>query len=172
MAKLELNPLVKGISGAVGDELVCRQMPDGSTVMGKKPHFEDRIFSNGQLTHQSRFQEAASYARLAARTNSIYGEIARRMFKTAYNVALSDWFNPPVIRSIQRQDGRILVDARDNVLVTQVLVTILDEQGMTLEQGEAMLVNEAWWEYMPATEGKVRVEAWDLAGNVTRKDEG
>ena len=128
MAKIKRNPLVEGISGAVGEELVCRQMPDGSTVLGKKPHFKDRIFSNGQLTHQSRFQQASAYARLAARTNPIYGEIARRTWKTAYNVALSDWFNPPVIRGIQRQDGRILIDATDNV---QVIKVLCDDFGRT-----------------------------------------
>ena len=54
--------------------------------------------------------------------------------------------------------------------MTKVLVTILDEQGQTLEQSEALLVNDVWWEYRTEPEGNVIVEAWDLAGNVTRQE--
>ena len=49
-------------------------------------------------------------------------------------------------------------------MVTKVLVTILDNQGQMLEQGEAVMVNDAWWDYETATEGNVIVEVWDLAG--------
>jgi ABC-type cobalamin/Fe3+-siderophores transport system ATPase subunit len=56
-----------------------------------------------------------------------------------------------------------------NVLVTKVRVMILDEQGKALEQGEATPVMDAVWEYIPANEGKVLVEAGHLAGNVTRQ---
>jgi len=172
MAKIKRNPMIQGISGAVGKSLVFRQMPDGSTIVGEMPDFSDRVFSNGQLSHQSRFQQAAWYARMAARTNPIYEELARGTLKTAYNMALSDWFNPPVIRAVQRQNGAIRVDATDNVLVTRVQVTILDEEGRIVEKGEGIRGEGGLWEYETATEGKVLVEAWDLAGNVTSKDEG
>lgn len=58
--------------------------------------------------------------------------------------------------------------ASDNVLVTKVIVTLLDEQGQTLEEGEAVLINDAWWEYPAGTRGNVTVGAWHLAGNVTK----
>ncbi len=169
MAKVKSNVLVEGISGLLGRSIVFRQMRDGSIVISGRPDFSHRKFSRDQLTHQSRFQ-AASYARFAARKNPIYAELAKGTTKTAYNIALSDWFNPPVINNITRQDGYIRVDATDNVQVTKVIVTILDEEGKPLEQGEAML-SKGLWEYIPVTEGSVKVEAWDLAGNVASSDQ-
>ena len=49
--------------------------------------------------------------------------------------------------------------AADNVLVANVHVTILDEEGKVLEQGEAVLGKSELWEYLTVTTGKVIVEA-------------
>lgn len=170
MAKVKQNILIEGLSGTLGKDLVFRQMRDGRTIVSTKPDFSNRVFSAGQLTHQSRFQQAAAYARHAAKTNPIYAKLAKGTTKTAYNIALSDWFHPPVIHEIKRQDGRILVNATDNVLVTRVLVTILDNEGKVREKGEGVKRKGDWWEYVPATEGRVRVEARDLAGNMTQRE--
>jgi hypothetical protein len=86
--------------------------------------------------------------------------------KTAYNVALSDWFNPPVIHRIERTETHIRVHASDNVMVTQVRVSILEENETVLEAGEAAQVNGLWWEYMSDKTGTIIAEAKDLAGNV------
>ena len=173
MAKVENNVIVRGMSGSIGN-LVFRQMKDGSTWVSVAPDFSRRKFSKGQKSHQSRFKEAASYARGAAKAQPIYAELARGTTKNAYNIALSDWFNPPVIHRMERREGRILVDATDNVLVTRVRVTVLDEEGKTLEQGEAMQQGSktGWWEYVIHAEGKIVAEAWDLAGNKTKLAEG
>ena len=168
MAKVAKNVLVRGISGSIGD-LVFRQMKDGSTWVSATPDFSHRKFSKGQQSHQSRFKEAASYARGAARVQPLYAQLAKGTTKNAYNIALSDWFNPPVIHRLERREGRILIDASDNVLVTKVRVTVWDEEGKTLEQGEAVQQGPktAWWEYVTHAEGRVLAEAWDLAGNKT-----
>ena len=168
MAKVVRNPVMQGISGAVGN-LVFRQMPDGSTYVSAKPDFSHRKFSEGQKEHQSRFQQAVAYAREAAKSQPIYGELAAGTIKSAYNFALSDWFNPPVIHCVERRDGLIRVEASDNVMVTKVVVTILDVEGKAVEQGEAVKVDERWWEFAASMEGKVAAEAWDLAGNVVRE---
>lgn len=170
MAKVKQNVVVQGISGTLGKNLVFRHMKDGSTIISMKQDFSNRVFSEGQLTHQSRFQEAAAYARNAAKTNPIYAELAKGTTKTAYNIALSDWFNPPVIHQVKRQNGRILIEASDNVLVNKVLVMILDSEEKIVERGEAVFVKDMRWEYISAAKGRVRVEAWDLAGNVTRQE--
>ena len=39
-----------------------------------------------------------------------------------------------------------------------------------IAQGEAELVMGVWWDYQMANKGQIRVEAWDLAGNVTRRE--
>ena len=140
MAKVRKNPIVRGISGGIGN-LVFRQMPDGSTYVSAKPDFSHRKFSKGQKEHQSRFQQAVAYAREAAKTQPIYAKLAESTIMSAYNFALSDWFNPPVIHAIERKDGRIRVEASDNVMVTKVQVIILDEEGKVAEKGEAVKVD-------------------------------
>ena len=169
MAKVRNNVAVRGLSGEIGD-LVFQHMPDGTTYVRKKPDFSRRKFSKGQKTHQSRFQEAVLYARDAAKTKPIYAELAKGTIKSAYNFALSDWFNPPVIHTIERKDGRIRVQASDNVMVTKVVVTVLDDEGKVVEKKEAWKVESDWWEVDLIEDGKVVVEAWDLAGNVGKKD--
>jgi len=71
---------------------------------------------------------------------------------------------------MSRQAGRIRISATDNVQVTRVLIMIMDQRRQTLEQGEAALANDTWWEYETSvsTEGNVIVEAFDLAGNCTK----
>ena len=59
---------------------------------------------------------------------------------TAYNHAMYDWFHPPQIGCLAQEDGYILVEARDDVLVTKVQVTVLDGEGCVLVTGEAVRV--------------------------------
>jgi hypothetical protein len=67
------------------------------------------------------------------------------------------------------RENMIRVRASDNVLVTKVVITILDEEGRLLEAGEATRQEGDWWEYIPRTTGKIlTAAAWDLPGNVTR----
>ena len=171
MAKVHRNPVVRGMSGGIGN-LVFRQMPDGSTYVSGKPDFSRRKFSKDQKNHQSRFKEAVAYARKAAKSQPIYAKLAEGTIMSAYNFALSDWFNPSVIHAIERRDGRIRVNASDNVMVTRVQVTILDEAGKVIEKGEAVKADGDWWEFASMKDGKILAEAWDLAGNIARKDEG
>lgn len=89
---------------------------------------------------------------------------------SAYNIALSDWFNLPVIHKIEWQERRIRIWASDNVMVTRVQVMILDEEGNAVEKGEGIRREGDWWEYAPTATGKVVAEAWDLVGDVVREE--
>jgi hypothetical protein len=113
---------------------------------------------------------AVFYARQAAKSQPIYTERTRKTSKNAYNLAVSDWFNPPAIHEVSRGDGCIYVAASDNVQVTKVLVTILDETVQVVEQGQATSPYGSNWEYVTSTEGKAIVEAFDLAGNCTKHE--
>jgi len=67
------------------------------------------------------------------------------------------------------------VNTTDNVQVTKVRVTILNDErseGQTIQQGEAVPLNKTWWEFETSilTEGKIIVEAFDLAGNCTKRE--
>jgi hypothetical protein len=170
MAKLETtDELMKALSGALGG-LVFRPMPDGSVVVSTPPHYgPHRKYSQGQKDHQRRFRQAAFYARVAAKTQPIYAELAAGTMKTPYNIALSDWFNPPIVKQIVQRGGRIFVEASDNVIVTRVQVTLLDEAGTVLEKGEAMRGEGDLWEYASTLEGKtVMAEAWELPGHMSK----
>lgn len=169
MAKIKRNLMVSGLSGKIGN-LVFRQRKDGTTIIAAAPDFSDRVFSEEQVTHQSRFKQATAYARQAAKTNPMYAGLATGTSKNAYNIALSDWFHAPVIQKVTRTGRRIRVYATDNVGVTKVIVNITDGKGQLFELGEAVWVKNDRWEYgasVPA-EAKITVEAFDLAGNVTR----
>ena len=171
MAKVKKNIIISGLSGSLGPDHYARITKDGRTIISQKPDFGNRQFSQAQLDNQSRMKQAAAYAKVAAKENPIYAQKAAGTSKNAYNIALRDWRRPPVIRSMDlRVDGKVRVSAYDDVMVTKVTVTILDEAGQCLEQGEAELTLGVWWDYKCANRGRIRVEAWDLAGNVTARE--
>jgi hypothetical protein len=168
MAKVNTNALIKALSGSLGGLVFC-PMPDGSVIVSMPPNFSRRKFSKGQKDHQRRFREAVAYARQAAKTQPIYAELAKGTMKTAYNIALSDWFNPPVIHRVERHDNEIIVQASDNVRVAKVVVKVLDEEGTVLEKGKAWQQQGDCWVYASQRTGKMVIaEAYDLAGNVVR----
>lgn len=174
MAKIHSNLVTQGLSGSLGRDLMLRRLADGRTILCVKPDFSKRTLSDEQQTHHQRFREGAAYARGAARSQPIYAQVAAGTMKTAYNIALADWFHAPVIHAVEMMDGYIRVRASDNVYVAQVRVSILNEDGELWEQGEAVETGSGsgWWQYRPGRfpqDGeKFIVEARDLAGNVTQ----
>ena len=170
MAKVIDNILVRGLSGKLGDQVVIRRLRDGRTIVCNKPDFSQRKLSKGQKEHHKRFQAAAAYARQASRTNPIYAQLAEGTMKNAYNVALGDWFHPPVIQRVERRGKIIRAQATDDVLVASVQVMVLDKQRKVAEKGEAVRKKGDWWEYASSADGLVIVEARDMAGNVGRRE--
>lgn len=171
MAKAANNMVLRGVRGKLGD-IVVRQMRDGSIRLSAMPDFSNRKLSTRQKCHHERFKQAAAYARKAAQMEPAYAALAQGTMKNAYNIALSDWFHPPVIECIERRGEMILVEAGDNVMVANVRVQILDEKGEVLEQGFAIQRDPElcpeWWEYASHSKcGTILAEAWDLAGNRT-----
>jgi len=173
MAKVRSNPIVEGLSGKLGDQLVFRHLRDGRTILCAKPDFSRRKLSAKQKAHHAKFKAGAAYARDAAQRQPVYAELAAGTMKNAYNIVLADWFHAPRIGRIDLKNGLVRIQAVDNVRVAGVKVAVLNEQGMLLERGEAMQVDELWWSYTPqkplAGNLKIEVEAHDLAGNVTKE---
>jgi hypothetical protein len=167
MAKVRRSAIFTKMSGTIDQDHYVRTTRDGRTIISLKPDFSNRQFSEAQLGNQSRIQQAAAYAKVACKENPIYGMKAKGTAQNAYNVAISDWFKPPVIHRIERLAGCIRVQASDNVMVAKVTVTLMDDQERILEQGDARQVYESIWEYIPQSAGRVVVEAWDLPGNRT-----
>ena len=166
MAKIEHSPIIDGISGKVGN-LVFRTRKDGAARLGEAVGFRERT-SSEQGTQQEGFEQAGRYAREAARIVPLYASLAAKSSKSAYAIAFSDWLHAPEIQGVERYIGHIDIYASDDVRVEKIYVTIFNEQGITLEQGSATLVHEGYWKYETEVPGSVLVEAFDLAGNVTR----
>lgn len=177
MTKVLFHGSIQTFRGRIGN-LIFRQLPDGTTVVTEAPPKQNSRQkqraklrrSTKQKAHNERFQEASAYARWASRTQPIYAELAAAtVMRTAYNFALSDWFRAPEIHRIERQAGRIRVQASDNIQVVRVQVKLLDGEGSILETGEAVHVGGECWEYASQAEGKtVIAEARDFPGNLTR----
>jgi len=125
--------------------------------------------SEEELAQQERFARAHAYG-AAAKEGPIYAELAARTGRAAQCLAAADFLNPPQIHSIKRWMEHIDIHVTDDVLVTKIHVTITNEDGVTLEQGSASSIHEGWWMYETEVPGKVLVEAFDLAGNVTRQE--
>jgi hypothetical protein len=176
MTKVILNGTIKGLRGKLGN-LIFRQMPDGTTVVTMaQPKMNSRQKKRARLkrspaqkAHNSRFREAVSYAR-AAQVKPLYVDLAAvTPMKTAYNLALRDWWEPPVIHRVERREGYIRVEATDNIMVSRVRVSILDEAGQLLETGEGTRGEGDCWEFTSEAQGKTIIaEAWDLPGHVTK----
>jgi hypothetical protein len=167
MAKATMYATIAGLSGSIDKDHYARQTKDGQTIICLKPDFSNRQFSEAQLGAQGGMKVATEYAKVASRENPIYAELAEGTVKNAYNVAVGDWFNPPVIHRIECDNGNIRVHVYDDVKVTRVTVSILDESGHFLEQGEAEQKQLIWWVYDAMNRGAVQVDAWDLPGNRT-----
>ena len=101
MARVNNNVVVDGLLGTLGNQIVFKRDKAGRTIVSKKPEFgPDRVFSEAQKAQQGRFREAMAYAKEVARREPVYAELAEGTPRTAYNVAVSDWFNPPVVEEV------------------------------------------------------------------------
>jgi hypothetical protein len=177
MPKVLFNGSIQGFSGRLGN-LIFRTLPDGTTIVSAAPAEKTRREkkraklkrSDAQNAHTRHFRKGVYYAREAARILPVYQERAAATPSwTAYNHAMYDWFHPPQIGCLSQEEGYILVEASDDVLVTRVKVTILDGEGCVLEGGEAVRREGDWWEFLSPVVGKtVIAEARDLPGNVTK----
>jgi hypothetical protein len=163
MAKVQLDHIILGISGTVGKD-AFRTSRMSKAFISKRRERSQRKPSEAQ---RERFKLAKAYAQ-AASSEPIYAELAERAASTPYRLAFSDWCHAPVIHSVERRCEHIDISATDDAHVIKIYVTITNEGGITLEQGQAILIQEGRWRYETEVPGNLLVEAWDLAGNVVR----
>lgn len=170
MAKVRDNLFVRGLSGKLGNQFVIRHLRDGQTIVCVRPDFSHRKLSKEQKKHHQRFKAASAYARAAAQQHPIYATLAKGTIKNAYNVALGDWFHPPVIESVKKTGKTLRMVVKDDVCVAGVQVLIYDEAGKVIETGDAVKGKGDVWQYLSTAEGRPIVEAWDLPGNRVTKE--
>jgi hypothetical protein len=168
MPEAKLPPFIKSMSGKLGDVVYRVSKKTGKTYVSRAPEKSTKKPTAAQLRQQERLALASKYAS-QAKDDPVYQERARKTGLSASNAACSDWLHGPVIHDVARRSGCIRIDASDNVHVAKVQVTITDEAGNFIEQGEAaQTFGGGGWEFETVTEGKILVEVWDLAGNAAR----
>ena len=179
MAITRNNPIIDGLRGLLGRQLVLRRDKIGRTIVCAHPRFDPHHkFTDLQKAHHRAFREAARYA-LSAKDEPAYVRKAAGTPSNPYNVAIADWFHPPHILEVDLdtwtgQPGQLIrVKAIDDVLIKQVTLLITDGAGMLLEQGHAVQVDPICWEYtttLPANapHPSVLVFAQDLPGHTAR----
>lgn len=167
---------MRGASGALGNELVFRQRA-GKTVISLPPAPREDNPTEIQEGFRTRFREAIAYGRSVIADPLKKAAYAAKAGAglSAYNVAFVDYFKPPTIPKAEAQNfsgspGDIIrIHATDDFKVQSVHVTIADEAGNTLEEGQATASEADVWTYILANAqpaaAKAKVTASDLPGN-------
>src|SRR5262249_30736310 len=76
----------------------------------------------------------------------------------AFNAAVADFFNQPSVLKIDASEwhgavgDKIYVQAVDDTLITKVHMTISDQNGVVLEEGNAQRADGPWWTYTANTQ--------------------
>jgi len=94
MAKVTLNPILKQLSGAMGD-VVFRVSSTGETTIAKQPDMSHVKWSKAQKAHRQRFKQAVVYAKAAMakpKVHAVYEKMAAKEHKLPYDMAVSDYF--------------------------------------------------------------------------------
>ena len=177
MAKANNNIFVRNLTGSVGDQFVIRKGRGGETIVSNMPSFsEDREFNQNQLEHQDLFRRAILYAK-TVKNDELYINKAAGTNMTPFNAAVADYFKKPAVLEIDasewqgRAGNEIWVQAVDDTLVTKVHVTISDQNGAVLEEGNAQRAAGLWWTYTAHTQvpmepkPHVVVTAHDMPGH-------
>jgi hypothetical protein len=184
MAYVKSNIFTKGASGTVGDMMNFR-VRKGKTVIAVKRGPNTKPPTEEQQETNERFITASLFAQDAMKDPAIKAlyQKAAKGGQTAYNVALRDAMNPPVIDGLDISGYKgtvgdpISVKARDVITPTSVKVAIFSEAGVLLEQGDAVIKpkDRRFWIYTVTTANaalpgtRVVATAVDLPGNAAEK---
>ena len=134
-----------------------------------------------------KFQEAVLYAK-----NAIADEATKEAYQasaeegeTAYNVAVADFLNAPLINEIDvshytgQPGSYIQVRAVDDFEVKEVTVTIQNSDATEVESGAAVLQEGSiWWRYTATVTNeslagdKIIARVSDIPGNLTKQEKG
>lgn len=175
--KTKNNIVTEGLSGKI-NKLVFRQR-FGETVVAKAPK-RTGISSTAQLGIRQLFKEAVIYAKasLADMATRLAYKAKAKPGQTAFNMALADFFKPPVISDIDTGNytgivgSSITIAASDDFKVVSVRVRIETATGNLVEDGMATLSGDGLhWLYASSTNSGnvsgyvVIVTATDLPGH-------
>lgn len=178
MAKADNNVLLNKLSGSIGKQVTIKQR-GGKTIVSKAQQPRGKAATGKQLEAQDKFTEATAYAKgvLADPDMAAVYRSMAQPGQNAYNIAIRDAYNPPVIENIEKAGNDIIVRATDDFRVYRVTVAIYDAEGVMKEEGNALMGrNGKDWTYTANTEAipgcRVMAVAEDLPGNRTNREIG
>jgi hypothetical protein len=180
------NILTQDLRGEVGKTIVFRQRGDKTFVARyPRPRNPQLKATQKQLKQRSKFQEAVLYAKTAIANptqKAIYQahHKVKRKLMTAFNVAIADYLNPPVVHRIDTSNyhgnigDKIYFIILDNFSVQAVKVALHQSGGTLIEQGEAvkegmLYIYTATAAQSSITGSTLTVIVTDLPKNVTEK---
>ena len=180
------NILTQDLRGEVGKTIVFRQRGDKTFVARyPRPRNPQLKATQKQLKQRSKFQEAVLYAKTAIANptqKAIYQahHKVKRKLMTAFNVAIADYLNPPVVHRIDTSNyhgnigDKIYFIILDNFSVQAVKVALHQSGGTLIEQGEAvkegmLYVYTATAAQSSITGSTLTITVTDLPKNVTEK---
>lgn len=94
MAKVEFNPAIQQIRGAIGN-VVFRRGANGTIHIMKKPNMSKVKWSKAQKAHRQRMRLASAYAVATKANEKVYAVYLKKAGgdgRLAYNLAVSDYF--------------------------------------------------------------------------------
>jgi len=133
------------ISGMLGESVSVRKVGSRVVVKNRPPKKVGKP-SEKQETAQEKFQDAAQYARqqvAVPESKALYTTGLTTKKRTPYIVAMTDYLSAPKVRSIDPINYRgtvgdaIVVNAKDDFMVTKVKITITSAAGVLVEEGDA-----------------------------------
>lgn len=180
MARQKGNSVMHNTRGLFNKQVVFKERAGKVYVAGPPNTKDNRKPTASQQLVRDRFKDASDFAKMAlqdADLNLAYSKAANK-FQSAYNVAMKDAFNAPVVTEIFTVGYRgvagdsIVIQAKDDFKVNEVKVSIFNSLGELIEHGEAVLMSgRRSWNYtvtqanstLPGT--KIKATAYDIPEN-------
>ena len=179
-----LNILTKDFRGEVGKTIVFRQKGE-KTIVARFPRPTQNKATEKQLKQRSKFQEAVLYAKTVLANpaqKAVYqaNHKVKRKLMSAFNAALANYLNPPVIHHINTNEyhgaigDKLYFTVLDDISVQSVKVALHQSGGTLIEQGEAVKEGILYVYTATATQSSITgstltVTVTDLPKNVTEK---
>jgi hypothetical protein len=146
MSKQENNAVMKNARGMFAGQVVFKIRKGVAVLAGPPTVNKDRVLKPGEAERRNDFKLAIIYAKAAIKdpVKKAAYDAAAIGGQTAYNVACRDWHKAPEILEvhIEKYTGQIgdtiSVDAVDDVLVTEVRISVSTPAGQLIEEGTAV----------------------------------
>jgi hypothetical protein len=181
MAKLKGNMIMFGATGGLGGGFYVKQL-NGETIVCKMPRKRPGPGTPAQEVARQRMAEADLYAKHVLSDPATALPYLRKASAkyNAHNLAVRDFFRKPRVTGILMGEysgspgNKIVINTKDDFMVTRVWVSIYDGNDILLEEGWASSYLEGVrWNYFATKENasykgsRIVAVAYDLPGNST-----